>query len=212
MSERRTDITPELESHLTDYWDNVDPQIQRIQEDLHRREKYPMQISFEQVAFHGWLCRLIGAKRVLEVGTYLGLSATAFARAIGEDGHVDTVEVEPEHADIAEGWFREFGLADRVTVHRGPGLEVVPTLSGPYDLCFLDGAKTDNPKLLELCIPRTRVGGLILCDNVFRGGELGTEDPSSVASRGLLKQALASRELDPVVLPVADGILLCRRV
>jgi len=61
MSERRTEVTPELEQLLAPYWDNPDPLIKRIQEDLHRREKYPMQISLEQVAFHGWLCRLIGS-------------------------------------------------------------------------------------------------------------------------------------------------------
>ena len=212
MSERRTEVTPELEGHLAAYWDSPDPLIRRIQEDLHRRDKYPMQISFEQVAFHGWLVRVMGARRVLEVGTYLGLSATAFAQAVGEGGHVDTVEVEPEHADIAEGWFGEGGLADRVTVHRGPALEVVPGLTGPYDICFLDGAKVDNPKLLELCTARTRKGGVILCDNTFRGGDLGADDPDAVATRALLEQALASPDLDPIVLPVADGILACRRV
>ncbi|MGI8607723.1 MAG: O-methyltransferase [Candidatus Dormibacteria bacterium] len=212
MSERRTEVTPELEGHLSAYWDSVDPLIRRINEDLHRREKYPMQISYEQVAFHGWLVRLVGARRILEVGTYLGLSSAAFALAMGEGGHVDTVEIEPEHADIAEGWFREGGIADRVTVHRGPALEVVPTLAGPYDMVFLDGAKVDNPKLMELAIPLTRRGGLILCDNTFRGGELGADAPDAIATRELLAATRTNPELDPAVIPVADGILVCRRL
>ena len=212
MSERRTEVTPELEQLLVPYWDNVDPLITRIQEDLHRREKYPMQISREQVAFHGWLVRLVGARTVLEVGTYLGLSGAAFAQAMGVDGHLDTVEVSDEHADIAEGWFREGGLADRIHVHRGAALEVVPRLLGPYDMCFLDGAKVDNPRLLELCIERTRKNGLILCDNTFRGGELGTDDPDATATRLLLELARNDPRVDPVVVPVADGILICRVV
>ena len=210
MSERRTEVTAEVERVLAPYWDNVDPLITRIQEDLHRREKYPMQISLEQVAFHSWLVRLIGAKRVLEVGTYLGLSGAAFAQAMGPGGHLDTIEISGEHADIAEGWFKEGGVADRVTVHRGPALEVVPELPGPYDMCFLDGAKVDNPMLLELCIGRTRKGGLILCDNTFRGGELATDDPDALATRKVLESARDDRRVDPVVLPVADGILICR--
>ncbi|HEY8740084.1 MAG TPA: O-methyltransferase [Candidatus Dormibacteraeota bacterium] len=212
MSERRTDVTPELERILAPYWEAVDPLVVRIQQDLHRREKYPMQISFEQVRFHGWLCRLLGARRVLEVGTYLGLSASAFALAMGPEGHVDTVEVSDEHADIAEGWFREGGIDGRVTVHRGPALEVVPGLTGPYDLCFLDGAKVDNPGLLPMCIERTRPGGMILADNAFRGGELGSDDPDAAATRELLDMARQDPNLDPVVLPVADGILACRRL
>lgn len=212
MSERRTEVTPELERILAPYWESVDPLILKIQEDLHRREKYPMQISLEQVNFHGWLCRLLGARRILEVGTYLGLSAAAFALAMGPEGRIDTVEVSDEHADIAEGWFREGGIADRVTVHRGPALEVVPGLAGPYDLCFLDGAKVDNPALLELCVDRTRAGGLILCDNAFRSGDLGGDEPDAAATRRMLDAARANARLDPVVLPVADGILACRRL
>ncbi|MEA2682563.1 MAG: hypothetical protein QOK05_891 [Chloroflexota bacterium] len=212
MSEKRTEVTAALERLLAPYWEDVDPLILQIQEDLHRREKFPMQISLEQVAFHSWLCRLMGTRRILEVGTYLGLSGAAFALAMGDVGHVDTVEISPEHADIAEGWFQAGGLADRVTVHRGAALEVVPTLMGPYDMCFLDGKKADNPRLLELCIDRTRKGGLILADNVFRSGSLGDDDEDARATRDTLDLAQSREELDPVVLPVADGILICRRL
>lgn len=212
MSERRTDVTPELEGILAPYWESVDPLILQIQEDLHRRDKFPMQISTEQVAFHSWLCRLMGTRSVLEVGTYLGLSGAAFALAMGIEGHVDTVEISPEHADIAEAWFQKGGLADRVTVHRGAALDVVPTLMGPYDMCFLDGKKADNARLLELCIVRTRIGGLILCDNVFRSGGLAGDDDDARVTREVLDTARAHPHLDPVVLPVADGILVCRRL
>jgi predicted O-methyltransferase YrrM len=214
MSEKRTAVTPGLEEYFAPYWDNVDPLITRIRDDLHRRQKYPMQISFEQVAFHQWLCRLIGARRVLEVGTYLGLSATAFALALPADGHVDTVELEPEHADIAEGWFREGGIADRVSVHRGPALDVVPGLTGPYDICFLDGAKRDNPQLLDLCVARTRQGGLILVDNAFSSGRIAdaTPDEDIAGTRAVLDAARTRADLDPILLPIADGILVCRKV
>ena len=214
MSEKRTEITPSVENVLAPYWEEVDPLIASIQEDLHRRGKYPMQISREQVHFHSWLCQLIDARRVLEVGTYLGLSASAFAQALPPGGHIDTVEIEPEHADIAEGWFAKGGISDKITVHRGPALEVVPGLTGPYDLCFLDGAKKDNVALLRLCIDRTRVGGVILVDNAFRGGKVGADssDPDDIGTVEALEFARTSEQLDAIVLPVADGILACRRI
>jgi predicted O-methyltransferase YrrM len=188
--------------------------VLRIQEDIHKRGKYPMQISLEQVVFHAWLCRLIGARQVLEVGTYLGLSAAGFALAIGEQGHVDTVELETEHADIAEAWFRQGGIAGRIAVHRGQALDVVPRLRGPYDLCFLDGAKRDNQTLMELCIERTRAGGLILVDNAFSNGAIVDpgESEDLLGTRQALDFARASKALDPVLLPVADGLLVCRRL
>jgi predicted O-methyltransferase YrrM len=213
MSEKRTEITPHLEEVLAPYWDEVDPLVVAIQDDLHRREKVPMQISREQVRFNAWLCRLIGAKTVLEVGTYMGLSAVAFAQALPPDGHVDTVEISDEHADIAEGWFREGGLTERITVHRGAALDVVPRLHGLYDVCFIDAAKRDNLQLLRLCIDRTRSGGLILIDNAFRSGALGTSaDADDVGTMGALEFARSSDQLDSVVLPIADGVLACRRV
>lgn len=214
MSEKRTEITPSLERVLAPYWEEVDPLIASIQEDLHRRGKYPMQISREQVHFHSWLCRLIGARRILEVGTYLGLSATAFAQAIPAEGHVDTVEIDPEHAEIAEGWFATGGLSDKITVHRGAALDVVPGLRGPYDLCFLDGAKQDNVALMRLCIERTRAGGVILVDNAFRDGRLGADnqDPDDRGTVEALDFARTSDQLDAAVLPIADGILACRRL
>jgi caffeoyl-CoA O-methyltransferase len=213
LSEKRTPVTPELEHFLTPFWEEAPPLVRRILEDIHNRGKYPMQISLEQANVHGWLCRLIGARRVLEVGTYLGLSAAAFALSLPDDGHVDTIEVEPEHADIAEGWFRDGGIADKITVHRGPALEVVSTLSSPYDVCFLDGAKRDNPALLDLCIERMRSGGLIMVDNAFQDGAVvDSDDTESAATRKVLEKARSSPELDPVLLPVADGLLVCRRL
>jgi caffeoyl-CoA O-methyltransferase len=212
LSEKRTPVTPELEAFLSPYWESVPELVRQILDDIHDREKYPMQISLEQAALQAWLCRLIGARRVLEVGTYLGLSAAAFALALPEDGHVDTVEIDAEHADIAEAWFQRGGIAAKVTVHRGPAMEVVPNLTGPYDLCFLDGHKPDNEALVGRCIEITRPGGLILVDNVFNDGEVvAGEGPSADGARAALELGRTSDKLDSVVLPVADGILVSRR-
>src|SRR5258708_39743482 len=131
MSEKRTEITADLEEILAPYWDEVDPLIASIQEDLHRREKYPMQISREQARFHAWFCRLIGARKILEVGTYLRLSAVAFAQAIGPERQVQTVQIDPPHADIAECGFRTGRVPHPNTVHLGPALDVAPHLPGP---------------------------------------------------------------------------------
>src|SRR5258708_31482834 len=120
MSEKRTEITADLEEILAPYWDEVDPLIASIQEDLHRREKYPMQISREQARFHAWFCRLIGARRILEVGTYLGLSAAALAQAIRPDGPGATVEPQPAPAFIVGGWFRGRGISAQLTLDLPP--------------------------------------------------------------------------------------------
>src|SRR5258708_18004905 len=102
-----------------------------------------MQISREQARFHAWFCGVVGARRILEVGTYLGLSATAFAQAIGPGGHIDTVEIDPEHADIAERWFRTGRSPEPITGRRGGALCRAPHLHLPHPLRFLDAGKPD---------------------------------------------------------------------
>src|SRR5258708_14719712 len=127
MGEKRTEIPPELEEVSAPYGDEVAPLTPSIQGALHRREKYPMQISREQARFHAWFCGVVGARRILEVGTYLGLSSTAFAQAIGPGGHIYTLEIDPQHADIAESWFRTGGSSPPHTLHPRSAPAEVPT-------------------------------------------------------------------------------------
>lgn len=212
MSAGRTPVTPGLESYAAPLWRDVDPLLREIDDDVRARGLRATQISLEQCVLHGWLCRQFHLQTVLEIGTYLGLSAAAFALALPPEGHVDTIELDEDLAAAAEAWFRHGGLDGRITVHRGPACDVLPSLTGPYDACFIDGAKRQNVPLIRAAMARVRRNGLILVDNIFYAGLVLDSDPIPDArgARDAVAFVTSCEGLDPVLLAVADGLLVCR--
>jgi predicted O-methyltransferase YrrM len=153
----------------------------------------PIEVSATDGALLALWCRLIGATRVLEIGTLGGYSATWFARAVGEQGSVTTLEVDPHAAAVAEENWRTAGVADRVEVVVGLAADSLASLIGadvdPYDLVFIDADKKSNPTYLDAALALTHPGSLIVIDNVVRGGRIvtGSDDPDVVGTRRVLE-------------------------
>ncbi len=153
-----------------------------------------------------------GAKRVLELGTYSGYSALAMARGLPEDGRIVTCEFEDEHADFAQRHIDASPFADRIEIRRGPALETMETLDGPFDLIFVDADKPNYPayyeKALELLAPR----GLIVLDNTLWSGRvLAPDDDRSQLMHDLNERIVADERVVCVQLPVRDGVTIVRR-
>ncbi len=165
----------------------------------------PAQASLMQI-----LLRLVGARRVVEVGTLAGYSALAMAEALPPDGRLDTIEFLPEHADFAETWIEKAGETHRVTVHRGAGVSVLPGLaSGSYDAAFLDADKASYPQYLEESLRLVRPGGLVMVDNAFAFGQLFDEQPTdgeANAVKAFNEVMAAETRLATVIVPVGDGL------
>ncbi|MBA3689840.1 MAG: class I SAM-dependent methyltransferase, partial [Actinobacteria bacterium] len=122
------------------YWEE-DELLRDLREDLERRGP-TIQVSAETGRLLATVIAATGATRVLEVGTLFGYSGVWLARALPAHGHLDTLELSDVHADAAEEWFARAGVGDRVTVHRGAALDTLERLQGPYDVVFIDAAKT----------------------------------------------------------------------
>lgn len=154
------------------------------------------------------LCRLASVKRAVEVGTLLGYSAIHLARALPPDGHLWTIEYEPRHAELARGNLAAAGVADRVTVCVGAGVDVLPTLEvhGPFDAMFIDADKTSYARYGEWASRNLRTGGLILGDNSFLFGELMDDSDRGRAMRAFHEQV--ARDFDSVNIPTPDGLVL----
>jgi predicted O-methyltransferase YrrM len=123
------------------------------------------------------LARSIGAKGILEIGTLGGYSTIWLARALPASGHLVTLEANATHAEVARTNITNAGLSGIVTLQAGPALESLPTLSGPYDMIFIDADKPNNPAYLEWALKLARPGTLIIGDNVVRDGAV--TDPTS---------------------------------
>ena len=136
------------------------------------------------------LVRLMGAKRVLEVGTLGGYSAICMARALPPGGSLVTLEVDARHAAVARANLERAGLAGVVDVRVGPALESLPRVAeefgeGSFDLSFIDADKTNNPAYFAWALRLTRAGGAIVVDNVVRDGMVADEDSADASVLGV---------------------------
>jgi predicted O-methyltransferase YrrM len=155
------------------------------------------------------LTRLVNARVVVEVGTLGGYSAAWIARGLADGGRVYSMEIDAHHADVARENLSSVGLDDVVDVLVGPALDTFPTLAantavaGHVDLAFIDADKSNNPNYVNAVLDLMRVGGLIIVDNVVRGGSvLGADstDPNVVGSRSVLELLGATPRLTATAL------------
>jgi predicted O-methyltransferase YrrM len=139
------------------------------------------------------LARSIGAKRILEVGTLGGYSTIWLARALGPDGKLITLEYEPRHADVARANIERAGLSHLVEIRLGKAIDTLPRIAAaggaPFDLVFIDADKPGNADYFAWAVKLTRVGGLIIVDNVVRKGAVldAGGDANAQGSRRLIE-------------------------
>jgi predicted O-methyltransferase YrrM len=167
-----------------------------------------IQLGASEAKVVAFLLRLAGARRVVEVGTLAGYSALVMARALPPDGHLWTIEFEPKHARVARENLAAAGLAARVTILEGSGLDVLPTLekNGPFDAVFIDADKRNYDGYGRWAAKNVRKGGLLIGDNAFLFGRLLEDSPEAAAMRRFHEEARA--HFDTVCLPTPDGMLL----
>lgn len=138
------------------------------------------------------------ARNILEIGTLAGYSAIWMARALPADGRLITLEADPKHADVARANIARAGLAERVEVRLGMALAVLPQLaaegSGPFDLIFIDADKENLTVYFDWAVRLARPSGLIIVDNVIRGGEVLNDSSSDAGLQGVRRfnEALAA--------------------
>ena len=148
----------------------------------------PIEISAAAGRFLWLLCRIAGARRVLEIGTLGGYSTICFARAVGTGGDVTTCELESRHAEVARTNLEFAGVAERVEILVGPALDSLRALirssAGPYDVVFIDADKENNPHYLSAALELTRPGSLIITDNVVRDGSILDPDTTEAHVQG----------------------------
>lgn len=168
-----------------------------------------IQVGRSEGKLLGLLLRMVGARKVVEIGTLGGYSAIHMARALPADGHLYTIELDAKHAQVARDNLKTAGLSQRVTVLVGAALEVLPTLAprGPFDAVFIDADKGSYDQYVRWAIRNVRPGGLLLGDNAYYFGNLvSTTETSAAAMRRFHEDA--ARYFDTVCAPTPDGLLV----
>jgi len=178
----------------------------------------PIEVSPQSAQLLGLLVRIAGARRVLEIGTLGGYSTICLARAVGPDGAVVTLEYEPRHADVARRNLERAGVADRVEILLGAALDTLPTLSGEFDLVFIDADKENNVAYVQAAVDLGRPGTVIVLDNIIRDGRVlspAADDLQATAVRDTLEMMGRHPQLDTAAIQTVgvkgwDGFAVAR--
>jgi len=214
MANRTIDLTEEVVEYVRRVGVREHPVLARLRDETAPLPMAQMQIAPEQGAFMALLVRLIGARRILEIGTFTGYSSTAMALALPEDGQIVCCDVSREWTDIARRAWADAGVADRVDLRLAPATETLATLDDDsFDMAFIDADKTGYDAYYEGCLRVVRPGGLILIDNTLQGGRVAdssADDDNVRAIRALNDKVSGDERVDAVLLPLADGLTLAR--
>ena len=157
--------------------------------------------------------QIAGARRIFEMGSAIGYSTIWLARAAGPRGRVYYTDGDPENARRAEGYFRRAGVAGRIKMQIGDAVEMLRREKGPFDIIFCDVDKHQYPEALRLALPRLKHGGLLIADNALWQGRV-TRPGKTPSTRGVQKfnkLIYASRQFDSVIVPLRDGVAICRK-
>src|SRR5580704_3377069 len=156
-----------------------------------------------------------GAKRIFEMGSAIGYSTIWLARAAGPKGKVYYTDGDPENAKRASKYFRRAGVAKRINVQVGDARELVKKTPGKFDLIFNDVNKDQYLDALPAALPKLRRGGLFITDNTVWSGKAARpaapDDAATLGVQEFNRLVYASKELYPVLIPLRDGVTVCRK-
>jgi predicted O-methyltransferase YrrM len=209
-------ITPELHRYSVNhssFRDGVVPEVEQAGEEM--GDLALMQIAGDQAAFTTIVVRAIGARRALEVGTFLGYGAIAIARGLPDDGELISLELDEGYAERAREHLRRARLEEKVEIRVGPALQSLRAMdhTEQFDFAFIDADKTEYIDDFEEVLARLRPNGVIMIDNTLREGTvLDPGESESARVTAELNDRLAKDErVDVALLGLADGITMARK-
>ncbi|GAA2237162.1 MULTISPECIES: O-methyltransferase [Kitasatospora] len=211
-------LTPELYAYVLSQNPPLDAAQQELVEITHSTYagSAGLQTAQEQGPLLAFLVRLIGARRIVEVGTFTGLSTLSMAQALPEDGKLITCDISEEWTGVGRRVWAKAGVADRIELRIAPAIQTLRALPEErwIDLSFIDADKANYPLYWEELVRRTRPGGLIVLDNTLFQGQV--VDPDATGSAGAIRDfnevVRTDKRVEAVLLTVADGLTLARRL
>ncbi len=216
MSRMTLNLSDELYRYLLSVSLNEHPILRKLREETASHAQANMQIAPEQGQFMGLLVKLMGARRILEIGTFTGYSSLCMAMALPVHGRITTCDISEEWTNIAQRYWDEAGVDNRVELHLGPALDTIDKLLAEgqerkFDLVFIDADKENYVGYYEYALNLLRPGGLILVDNVLWSGkviEADMQDKDTIAIRSFNEYLKNDTRIMLSMIPLADGLTL----
>lgn len=211
-------ITPRLYDYILT---NVrEPEILRqLREETANMRGSQMQVSPEQAQLLAMLVQILGAERCIEVGVYTGYSSLAIALVLPESGYLVACERDSKSLEVAKRYYKQAGVAHKVDVKHGLASDALKSLilngeSGSYDFAFVDADKRMNQEYFELLLQLVRTRGVIVIDNVLWHGKVAdplVNDARTVSIRNFNKNIMEDKRVSISMVPIGDGITICRK-
>ena len=198
------------EAHTT----TQDPVLYELERETHLKTLAPQMISGHlQGQLLTMLSQMIQPKTILEIGTFTGYATICLAKGLASNGTIHTIEANLELAYIINKYLAKANITDRVQLHLGDALQIIPNLPDQFDLVFIDAGKLDYEAFYDLAIDRVNPGGLIIADNVLWSGKVVFNDKEKTTQ--VLKAFNQKIQLDErvtnILLPIRDGMMVVRK-
>jgi caffeoyl-CoA O-methyltransferase len=209
-------VTPAIEDYAHAHTRARPPLFDELRELTYASMESPhMQVGRVEGTVLKMLCALMGARRVLELGTFTGFSALCMAEALPDDGEVVTCDIDPRAAEVARSFFARSPHGRKIQIRLGDALDTVRGLPAdrPFDLAFLDADKERYPAYYELVLPLLRPGGLLVADNTLWSGRV--LEPTHESDHAIVafnRLVTGDPRVENVLLPVRDGMMLARKL
>jgi caffeoyl-CoA O-methyltransferase len=187
--------------------------LRKLSEETHAKMQMPQMLTGRlEGRLLKFFAQSLGARRVLEIGTFTGYSALSMAEGMPSDGRLITCEIEPAHAAMAQRYFDASPHGKKIEIRMGPALATLEGLQGPFDLAFIDADKENYPLYYEKAIDLIRPGGLLLVDNTLWSGlVLKPRDRETIAIDAVNRRIIKDERVENVLLTVRDGLQVVRK-
>lgn len=207
-------VLPDIEAYAEAHSLGESDCCRRLREETYRTMDFPqMVVGPLEGAFLKVMAMSVGAKRILEIGTFTGYSALCFAESLPDEGEVITCDIDPESTALAKRYWAESPHGSKIQLRIDPALETLTDLTGPFDLIFIDADKANYVKYFQRALHLIAPHGVILIDNVLWSGEvlkIPPPDSNTEAIQELNRLVHAEPTVSAVLLTIRDGIFLIK--
>ena len=209
-----------INSEIQNYAEQFTSSESEILENLRRktdseRNDRQMLSGFYQGRLLSMFSRMIAPRRILEIGTFMGYSALCLAEGLTADGKIITLDIDEETNRMAKEFWAKTGYQNKIESILGNAGEIISTLDETFDLVFIDADKPAYADYYDAVFPKLRIGGVIIADNVLRGGKVlqveTREDEDTIALHEFNRKVQSDERVSNVLLAVRDGLMIVRK-
>jgi predicted O-methyltransferase YrrM len=207
-------ISNKLQEYIDDHTMEESNLLKALDRETHQKVLQPRMLSGSyQGRLLALLAKMIGPKKILEVGTYTGYATLCMAEGLTTGGSIDTIDHNEELTDMQRRYFDQSPYGSQIIQHLGEAKDILKSLTGPYDLVFLDADKENYPRYFDLIIDKLEMGGVILSDNVLWSGKVleKATDETTSALQEYNHKINTDVRVETVVLPIRDGLTITRK-